>query len=438
MVNAEDISPDTPQSGLLVETADDEIHAQADYLSQTYGTSLEVRTFRDLASLTGSLVVPYINIPETASYFASHGIDTWGIDPKMVHVLKNKAQAHELFSKISKPGFEVPDHITGDVRTLQGFGHHYFHQNLRQYTDTAMTDYQPGLMIRAAESDGGYGSCRLETDYNHSSPYQVFNDGDAKPTANYQNLKDALAHSQDYLLSSANSKTDIEPRVVVSRLMDIADSPGLSVAVSNGEVVSLGWNGQVKEGGSSACTGTSSYKADSPYLSEAQSQFEHSTASHFTDLLKQTAENEGVNFDQVTGFANIDLMIPGPKELEFRKRLGLTPETVYLAEVNPRLTNYTDAILAMLWTTRGSDRITIGKMLNSIDQGILTIDKYPISKGTDMNAFRQSVTRLDQQLKPLGARILLRMPDQPQAGFILSGDTSLARQALNNLSAKAA
>jgi len=422
--------PDMQTSGLLVAEADQAIIDQADYLSKTYGKTLEVKTLTDLPSLRGSLVVPYINLPEEVTRFNNAGIDTWGLHPELVHITKNKATAHQLFSKYSQNGFEVPDHIVGDVRELPGFGHHFYHDILKRYADLGIFDFKPGLIVRAAESDGGYGSCRLEVHKDQQQPFQVFNDGVPEPTNAYTTLSDALNHTKEYLLQSANSKTDVEPRIVVSRLMDLADSPGLSVVINNGHVTSLGWNGQVQAEGGNACIGTSSYVPKNEYTAEFQQQYEQQTADNFIKLLKQTAKSHNINFDQVSGFANVDLMIPGPKELEYRRRLGLTPETVYLAEINPRITNFTDALLALEWAKKNVGRITTRGIVQSVAAGILTIDKHPVPKDSTIAEYRRKIIDLDQKLEPNGTRVLLRMPDQPNAGLILSGNIDTAQKEL--------
>src|SRR5713226_9161754 len=77
----------------------------------------------------------------------------------------------------------------------------------------------------------------------------------------------------------------------------------------------------------------------------------HSKNSCFEALLRWTAQQCGVEFASIRGVANLDIMIPGELEKRLRRRRK-QPVGNYLAECNPRWTNYTDAIMTILGANR--------------------------------------------------------------------------------------
>ena len=122
-------------------------------------------------------------------------------------------------------------------------------------------------------------------------------------------------------------------------------------------------------------------------------------------------------------------MIPG--ELEKRlQRARIQPEGNYLAECNPRWTNYTDAIMVVLGANRKEQ--TISNMREVIQSGICTIDKHPLPEGVDPQSARACIAERDAILKQDGTRIICRMAKNPM-GLIFAGDLTRAQHEVNEI-----
>jgi hypothetical protein len=105
----------------------------------------------------------------------------------------------------------------------------------------------------------------------------------------------------------------------------------------------------------------------------------------------------------------------------------------YLAECNPRWTNYTDAILVVLGANRKEP--TIENMRAVIQAGISTIDKYPLPAAVDPHVLRDQIFERDQVLQQVGTRIICRMARDPM-GLIFAGNIALAQQEVEQILAK--
>jgi hypothetical protein len=246
--------------------------------------------------------------------------------------------------------------------------------------------------------------------------------GEVGSTQYYRLWSEALPAAQQHLLSTMNVQK--ETRVVISRYIDFVDSPGLSVVIMDGQVASLRWNGQLQLDGSKACVGTSTYVPRSASFQRLQQLYEEPTAVFFETLLHKTAEQCHIDFTTIRGVANLDIMLPGILEERLqrqRKRLSVN----YLAECNPRWTNYTDAIMAVLGVTRREP--TIANMRTVIQEGISTIDKYPLPEHLDPYLLREWIFEHDAALQYNGTRIICRMAKKPM-GLIFAGDVQLARR----------
>jgi hypothetical protein len=242
--------------------------------------------------------------------------------------------------------------------------------------------------------------------------------------------------AQQHLISTMDVQK--ETRVVISRYLDFVDSPGISVVLLDGEVASLRWNGQLQLKGSKACVGTSSYNPGSAALQHLQQLYEEPTAAFFEALLRRTAERCQINFASIRGVANLDIMLPGPLEARLQQRRK-APRVNYLAECNPRWTNYTDAILAVLGVTKREP--TVANMRAVIREGISTVDKYPLPEHLDPTVVREWIFERDALLQRDGTRIICRMAQKPM-GLIFAGDVHLAQrefeQIVTNLATKVA
>ena len=356
---------------MLVEQPTSAIEHQVSYLSRLFHKEVLAVNFADFVATaqrlqTTPLVVPYINVPETDQIIEQQlHARAWGLTGKMVHVLKNKASFYELVDRFQLPGFETPDYRICDITLLVETAQQLLRETEELYAQAGLAGSYPlGVVIRASESDGNYGNALIHEQHGHIVEIR---DGDAEHSDTYTDWTTALVNAQQQLTDSMNLQK--ERRIVISRYLDFVDSPGLSVVLLHGESASLGWNGQLQMEGSKACVGTSSYVPKTAYLHDMQERFEPATASFLTALLQKTAELCGVDFTKIEGIANIDIMLPGPLEQRLRKYRKQASDGLYVAECNPRWTNYTDAILAVLGASQRPP--TVQNMRAVIREGIL-------------------------------------------------------------------
>lgn len=416
----------------LVSTPTEEIQAQMTYLSSLFGKEVTPLTLDDLKQARERtpeqtpLIVPYINIPELEhSLGKALGAKLWGLPGPMTHLLKNKASFSQLIDRLGLDGFSLPDYTVATIDHVANEAERFLQSVEGIYHEADMAGIYPlGVMLRAAEEDGNYGCCLA---YENAGNITVVQDGDADHAQHYTSWQEALAISQQHLAATMNVQK--EARVVISRYIDVADSPGLSVVILENQVESLGWNSQLQKPGSKACIGTSTYTPADDYARAIQQVSEEQTAIFFETLLRETAHLCGQDFASIVGVANLDIMIPGTLERRLQQQRK-QPVRNYLAECNPRWTNYTDAILTVLGATRKDP--TIFNMRAAIADGICTIDKYSLPDRVDPQCLRVSIADRDSMLQREGTRIICRMAKNPM-GLIFAGNLALAQRELQTL-----
>jgi hypothetical protein len=417
---------DAERIRVLVSARTADIQTHMGYLSQLYGkevraiTSDELSYEQEASSGQQALVVPYVNVPEAEQRIQGElGAESWGLVGKMVNVLKNKADFYQLIDEFDLDGFRTPDYQVATIDNLTREALGFLSKTEELIKNAGIAEYPLGVMLRAAESDGNYGCCLV---YEQDGLVIVVEDGDADHAASYTDWNEALTVAQKHLAYTMNSQR--EERVVISRFLDLADSPGMSVVIMDGRVESLRWNGQLQKEGSKACVGTSTYRPKNAYLARLQQAYEDQTAAFFETLLRKTAQKCGVDFASLRGVANLDIMIPSKLEAELQQKRGQKP-THYLAECNPRWTNYTDAIMAIIGASRREQ--TISNMRTVIQEGIFTIDKYQLPENVDPRIVRELIFKRDDVLKQDGTRIICRMAKNP-LGLIFAGNVEKAQQ----------
>ena len=413
--------------GIFVERDTDQLKSHTGYLRNVYEQpTLQTYTEGDLKALTSqpdtrALVVPYFNSTQVHEKFASLGADVWGLPPKLVESLKNKVNFHRLVEEGKIDGFEVPDYTvaTKDGFVSKALGMLRFSEEL--YRKHGLDEYPRGLMIRLEESDGNYGSALLRQEKNGT--IAITPDGDGENVQYRKNWEDAVANSKSMIYRDANP----EAKVVISRFLDLESTPGLSMLFMDGQYRSFGWNGQLQINGSKACVGTSDFLPANEYMKEAQIKYEDQSAEAFGNFIVQTAKSLNMDVAKIRGVANVDVMVPGPLEQELRMRRG-QKEGFYIAECNPRWTNFTDAVGAGLAMTGREP--TFSNFSDVIKEGIYSIDKYKLHDGVHPALVREEVYEIDQKLKQEGeARILVRMTDTP-LGVIFLGNRKVAKEQL--------
>jgi hypothetical protein len=409
---------------VLVHVSTPDIQAQLAYLSQLVGKEIKAITADELkreqqgSPESRALVVPYINVPEVEEQIQTYlGAESWGLPGKMVTILKNKAHFYQLLDEFDLDGFRAPDYRIVNIADLPNEALHFLGVIEQILKKAAIAQYPLGLILRTAESDGNYGCCFLYERGNHV----ILVPGGGQKPVYYGAWHEALVTAQGLLAATMNQEK--EARVVISRLLQLADSPGMSVVVMDGQVESLRWNGQLQDTGSKACVGTSTYRPKNAYITYLQRDYEDQAAEFFETLLRKTAQHCGIDFASLRGVANIDLMLAGPLEQRLQKKRSQEP-THYLAECNPRWTNYTDAILTVIGVNRKEQ--SISNMRTVIQEGVVAVDKYPFPIDIDPRMIREYIFRRDDQLKKEGTRVICRMLDNPM-GLIFAGDMETAK-----------
>jgi len=417
---------DCEKTRVLVTAHTTDIQMQMAYLSQLFGQEIKAITAGELVNEQKNspehqtLVVPYVNVPEATKRIKDElGAESWGLPDTMVDILKNKADFYQLIDEFKLDGFQTPDYKISDLADLSREALGFLSKTEDLVKKAGLSKYPLGVMLRAAESDGNYGCCLV---YERDGLITVVPDGDAEHTTCYTNWHEALAVSQEHLAATMNLQR--ESRIVISRFLDMADSPGMSVVIMNGQVESLRWNGQLQKKGSKACIGTSTYRPKNAQLSRLQQEYEDQTAAFFEALLRKTAQKCGIDFASIRGVANIDIMIPGRLEERLQQKRGQKP-TNYLAECNPRWTNYTDAIMTIIGANRKEQ--TINNMRAVIQGGIFTLDKHRLPEKVDPRSVRELIFQRDEVLKQEGTRIVCRMTKNPM-GLIFAGNVKKAQE----------
>lgn len=410
------------KSYVLVSEYSDVITSQLEYLSGLFGKSVEPKTAGELKMIGHGIgdenfvIVPYINVAETEAYLKEKfGLSAWGLPFGITDKLKNKASLHERLSKGMIDGLCVPDFVVSDIEELADKSEEFLQSNEALYRKYD-SDCPPGLVVRFAECDGNYGAGVLL----QSEKGVVFRPDGAGKMVVYESWKDALIACQKHIKSTINPLK--ERRVVVSRFIEAVDSPGMSLAVMDGEVVSLGWNSQL-QGDGLACVGTMTYRPKTDKMRFLKQKYEDETAVAFYKLLKDIAVEEGIDLGRARGFANIDIITPGEREHDLQvKRFGR--EFNYLSESNPRFTNWTDALLTGVGVSH--KRQSIRSMLEVISSGLMAEDKFKLPEGLDPRRVREEILKADSVLRIEGTRLIARMTTNPM-GIIYMGDIEKGR-----------
>ena len=412
--------------GMLVDEITEDIRSQAAYLSQLYGREIKLLTHEDLKKLkTKPLIVPYILVPEVEEQFSKIDANMWGIPGKLTHVLKNKSEFYRMVNVLKVDDFRVPDYQTAYLAEVIPYTKAFLKKIEDMYTEADVRNTYPvGVMLRAADEDGNFGSSLL---YEKGKYVVMIPNGEISDARVYGNWEEALVNSKRIL--AAAMQTQKEPRVVVSRYIDVVDSPGLSVVILNGSVFSLGWNVQTQKEPSRNPVVAGTYRPKDPILKGLQEKYETYSAKVLEKYLRKTAERCKIDFNAIEGIANIDLIIPSALEKKFQEKRGNKID-FYFAECNPRWTIYSDAVVTVL----GARKLdaTVNNMLKVIKEGIAIVDNYKLPSTIDPRSVRDLIYQKDQELQKQGTRIICRMTTNPM-GVIFAGDIELAQLEMKSI-----
>lgn len=421
----------TPVSFVLVGRHTAKIESQLQYLTKIYKKTLIPKTAEELNKISKTenkkiVVVPYINVQETGDYLSSRleNFEIWGLPPQLTHNLKNKAESHIRIQKSGIPNLHVPDFEITDIDSLPETAQSFIEQKvLKLYANYNLSDYIPGIMVRFVECDGNYGAGVVKA---HKNKIIFLPDGNDNYPQEFDTWKDAIIACAGHIRSTMNISK--EKRVIISRLIESVDSPGMSMAIMDGEITSLGLNSQLQSDGT-ACIGTGTYKPKSAELRAKKRKIEEETLNAFKKFIIDQSADLGIKFDEINAFINIDLIIPGRFEIELqKKRFGNTFN--YISESNPRFTNWTDAVLSGV--AAQGEKQTIASMQKIIKLGIEAEDKVKLPQNLEPGAVRDEICKKDLQLQKSGTRIIARMTQNPM-GIIYMGDIPAARRELDKI-----
>ncbi len=420
---------DNSKIGVIMDNPSSNVLTQWEYISAITGKDIFVlpplKTLN--GDYSGAYVVSYINTTSVENQMKEHGLKVWGLPGRLVDILKNKADCHALIEKLQIPGFKVPDYQIAHVDRLVAEISPFVDKIRANYQSANMPEYAVGVMLRGAESGGNYGACFVREE---GQAIKFVPNGETVDAQYYSNWTEALHTAQSYLKSTSSADTTIEPRVVASRFMDLADSPGMSSFMTHGQTIHFGWNGQItSDKESSACIGTSSYQPQASELKTWQDKQEHSSEDSFANFLTAACQNQGIDPASIYGFTNVDWMVPGKLEVAYQHRIG-QKASLTVAEINPRLTSWTDALLLVAAANRQPRTPRVLQQI--IKTGVQSIDKYPLSPDISIENGLARLQALDQLLKDQGTRIIIRMRDK-NPGLVISGNLELAHSRLAEL-----
>jgi hypothetical protein len=411
------------------------------------------RAITDLSDLAQmgirkALYIPYIRLvdeklPDNIEWVR------YGLLPSMTVKLKDKAFMHNW---LLQHGFakHLPNFIACDATFIPRFGMRMIRKIADMLELLGMRDRYPlGLMIRGALSDGNYAMASVSEalhDINIRGQHVKKGQFMLKPNGKTDDLEvfdepqAALRRVLEHIRHENNP--DLDDRVVMSRLLDLEISPGLCTAIVAGLWHDFAFNGQYMEPGNSACTGTTTFRSavgDETALRLSNGYLEQSQAL-LRDILSRFFADRPI--DDLYAMLNIDVMVVGELERELYERAKAhpqgqqyfdsigscnanyspgvyNPDTVLFAEVNPRDTNWTIAMKAVLQALNLPCTVENLKRLGSGEEiQVLARDHWALPEGMSIEQARQHLLDFHRQLAEQGEGFIMRMPDNP-AGIIL-------------------
>ncbi len=421
-----------------------EVAQQLDYRGEVAGMHFTpIHNTTDLAKLgiRRALFLPYIRLTDIE---LSDQIEwtRYGLPPQVIQHLKNKADMHQW---LMDSGFidHTLNFVACPIDDIPEVGATMLAQIATLYRELDMDHVYPlGIMVRGAQTDGNYGAGFLKELLQDIGPYRrgqiiLKRDGKSADMDVFDDWQSALLALRDHI--NHTTATHIENRVVMTRLLDIEVSPGMSAMLDNGILHPLAFNGQYTEPGAIACTGTCTLAAD---IGEAKAEVINALfLDQAQTLLRQILTRRFMprsDVESIQAMLNIDMMVVGELERELWNRSDGThwrhniarinadyaprpydPALALFAEVNPRETNWTLAMKAVLQATRRP--FTSGQLKAiSWGQGVQVIarDMWRLPENVDMNALREGLLDYHRQLAANEEGFILRMPDNP-AGVIM-------------------
>lgn len=436
-------------------------------------TFIPISSTSELANrgIQRAVFLPYIRLTDEPLEPSIEWV-RYGLPPSITVKLKDKAYIHRW---LVRHGFaiHVPNHVACDAGYIPRFGKRMLRKIVTMYEALEMRDRYPvGLMIRGALSDGNYAMAAIiEAMHDmvvgnvtiRKGQWMLKPNGKAKDLEVFDTAGEALVRVREHI--RGENDPDIDDRVVMSRLLDLETSPGLCVAVANNAVFEFPFNGQYMEPGDTACTGTTTFLAALGV--ERADYYTHGYLTQSQGLLRNILDIffEQHRVDNLYAMLNMDVMIVGDLERELYQRAIAMPEVgaVYLssfgktdddyepriynpaqvlfAEVNPRDTNWTIAMKAVLQAMQLPCTVqNLAWVSNGDNVQILARDHWLLPAGLSVDTARDLLLNFHQQvLQPNGEGFIVRMSDNPMGVIVYTRSknplrlTEITREAFDYL-----
>jgi hypothetical protein len=244
-----------------------------------------------------------------------------------------------------------------------------------------MDGYRNGVVLRKILSDGGFGTLIVRQRLN-AEGYEVIGDRQVYDVNLHHLLKRIL---------------DREPQYLMTRLLELEASPGISCLVENGELHPLPLNGQIQdESGAAVGTRTLGLSAEDSrdicFRQEHEDIIQALAHQIFDKVLAMCP-----NRSEVNALINLDFMVTTEREQKLYTLVQDSPalrthfwhlvsSRYQVAETNPRMTNLTSAANGVLTILGASHTIENYRRLlaSNGDLGLANYDSRYLKLPSDM------------------------------------------------------
>lgn len=365
----------------------------------------------------------------------------YGLPPELTQHLKHKARMHAW---LTAEGFtqHTLNYIACHAEDIPYYGTKMLDAMRAMYDELGVPDYPLGVMVRGTQTDGNYGAGSII----QRGETIVLRPNGAPPLVDANGeWANALAHLRDHILRTTN--LDVAGDVVMTRMLDIDVSPGMSALFQDGQLHCFDFNGQYTAPNSTACTGTTTFGFQVGARADTyRERFWNQTQALLRDIMMRLLQDRA-DAPLINGMLNIDMMNVGPLEAELWARSAGTrwrdnvaannaayaprpydPQYALFAEINPRETNWTLAMKAVLQALHLPFSVENLRMLAAgNDLQVVARDQYPIPEGLSFDALRENLLYQSETMKQNEEGVILRMPDEPAGLIAYTRDRNPAR-----------
>jgi hypothetical protein len=366
-------------------------------------------------------------------YFPSHAVDglveqcipqhlpahlrRFGLPSQIAELVKDKQKFHEFMKEFFPtliPRFDVlsgaeliDDRIQSPIEIVMLQTSELIAE--AQAFGLNMEGYRNGVVLRKILSDGGFGTLIVRQKLDHTG-YEVIGDKTLEAPTIHELMAQVITPSSQYLMT---------------RLLELDASPGISCMVRDGELFVLPLNSQIQDE-SGAAIGTKTLGLFSHDLHDIEFRHQHEELIQafaiqiFDRVLDMCPDRSGVE-----AMINLDFMVTSEREQKlytlvrnspslFKHMWHLISQRYQVAEMNPRMTNLTSAANGVL-TIMGAEHDIYGyrRLLAAEgDLGLVNYDSKVIAMPDGMSIDDIYCHFLDRNHK-------LRAAGYQEAGIIL-------------------